>query len=394
MKILCLSFRTPPQIRPQAILIGKMLPEWLRQGIEPILVTYDNNGDLDLNIPLFKIPVFKLGLISKRIPVWRNFAEILYYLKIYRITKRVIRKHKIDLVFSFSNPQRSNVLGALVKKYLGIKFVSYFSDPWVDNPYEKTKFFGRTKLYIQEKFIINQSDKIIFPNNQLRELVMKKYSENLKKKALVIPHCFDPAAYPNFKKINEKFVFSYIGAFFKERNPELFFKALNNLFLQQPEVKDLISLNLVGSVNKYSDFSENDIRLMLKKYDLENISEIIPQVNYHESLKYMKQSDCLIVIDANFDASPFLPSKLIDYFGSGNLIIGITPESSVTAEFLEEAGLPHFNYNQSNELKAYLKSIILHQSIPNIDLNFVKKFEVKNTTAELKAVFSNLINNQ
>ena len=48
IKPLCLSFRTPPTVRPQAILIGKMIPEWMAQCLEPVIITYESNGDWDI----------------------------------------------------------------------------------------------------------------------------------------------------------------------------------------------------------------------------------------------------------------------------------------------------------------------------------------------------------
>src|SRR3989344_9046948 len=60
IKPLCLSFWTPPTNRPKAILICKMIPEWINQGIRPVIVTYEKNGDWNIDTPVYKIPQFKL----------------------------------------------------------------------------------------------------------------------------------------------------------------------------------------------------------------------------------------------------------------------------------------------------------------------------------------------
>ncbi|MBU4375843.1 hypothetical protein KKH38_05055, partial [Patescibacteria group bacterium] len=61
LKILCLSFRTPPAVRPQAILIGKMIPEWIKQGVSPVIITYESGGKWDINAPVYTIPQFNIS---------------------------------------------------------------------------------------------------------------------------------------------------------------------------------------------------------------------------------------------------------------------------------------------------------------------------------------------
>ena len=232
IKLLCLSFWTPPLVRPQSILIGKMIPEWINQGIDPFVMTYDVCGDWNIDITILKIPQFeasKFFKITPLISVLNLFKKQRYYRKLYKIAKGLIKKYDIKIIFSFANPQESNILGAMLAKKLGVKFISHFSDPWYDNSYKTFSKFGGKKVLALEKFIIKNSDRVIFINKTAQELVMKKYPADWFKKSLTIPHCYDLKDYPdtiNDKPLSDKFVLSYIGAFYKERNPEPLFKAL------------------------------------------------------------------------------------------------------------------------------------------------------------------------
>jgi len=58
LKVLCLGFWSPPLIRPRAILLGKIIPEWLNQGIKPVVVTYDNGGQWNVEAPVYRISQF------------------------------------------------------------------------------------------------------------------------------------------------------------------------------------------------------------------------------------------------------------------------------------------------------------------------------------------------
>jgi hypothetical protein len=52
---------------------------------------------------------------------------------------------------------------------------------------------------------------------------------------------------------------------------------------------------------------------------------VVGTIPYIRSLQMMTEADLLLVMDAPDDISVFLPSKLIDYLGSGTPIMGIVP---------------------------------------------------------------------
>lgn len=393
IKPLCLSFRSPPTTRPQAILIGKMIPEWLAQDLKPVIITYDNNGDWDINVPIYKIHGLQLNKFLYRIPQLRAALEQRYYQKTFDIAAQVVQRHNINLVFSFANPPDSNIVGAMLRKKLGIKFISHFSDPWYDSPYNKFSGSTARRILALESFIIENSDRIIFTNNQAKELVMQKYPTAWHKKAKVIPHCYDLRDYPEIakEKTSHKFLFSHIGAFNKCRKPDALFKAFSNL-LKKSELRETeFKLRLVGATGNYADYSKGDLEHSIGACGLSDIVESVPPVTYKESLRQMKLADCLIVMDADFKKSPFLPSKVIDYAASGTIIVGITPHNSPTADFLANLGCPHFNYSQVEELADCLERLILNQVTITFDKNYLKRFDVKETTSQLIQQFNEVV---
>ena len=387
---LCLSFWTPPIVRPQSILIGKMIPEWERQGVRPVIMTYDICGDWQIGLPIYKIPQFSIGKRLAKIPGLVTIFEIFYYRKLFRAAKKIIKKHQINLVFSFANPQASNILGAMIAKKMKIKFVAHFSDPWFDNPYKKFSFWGTKKVRFLERFIMENSNRVIFVSEQTKRLVMKKYRQELQERALVIPHCFDLQDYPPVQKPSgEKFIFSYIGAFYSKRNPEMLFRIFGAL-QNDSEVSGKFKFRLVGGSMNYATYKQ-DLQKMANENGLENIVEIIPPVDYKKSLELMKLSDCLIVIDADFPNSPFLPSKAVDYAAAGRTVVGITPENSPTAEFLRKLGYRAFSHDQINELVDHLKKLILGEINPQINKDFLDQFDVSITTAKLINQFKQVL---
>jgi len=397
---LVLSFRTPPAVRPQSILIGKMMAEWQRQGTNPVIITYDNNGDWTTNLDVYNIPQFRVSryfnnrYINKIFPI-KYWLEDLYYQKIFKITKKIIKKNQPNIVFSFSNPYASNILGAMIKKRLKIPFVAYFSDPWYDDPYQNFTYIEKVKIAHLEKFIVKYADKVIFCNQVARKLVMKKYPQEWFDKSDIVPHCFDPSDYPkptqNPLTADHKFAISHIGAFYPERNPKPLFKALRIALEKSPELKTEIKLNLIGGASNYTGYKLNDLKNLLKSYKLDSITDIIPPVKYKQSLQYMVDSDLLVVIDANFEHSPFLTSKVIDYLGSGNPIIGITPNNSPTDNLLTQVGYKSFTYTEINQLANYLQTAIKNKTKIKPNQTAISQYDVQNTTKKLLKIFTQIL---
>jgi hypothetical protein len=130
---------------------------------------------------------------------------------------------------------------------------------------------------------------------------------------------------------------------------------------------------------------------MIEKYGIQEIVNTTPPVPYKESLALMKQADFLVVIDANFKNSPFLPSKVVDYAGTGRPVVGITPNDSPTAKILKKLGSKSFNYDQEKELADYLKKLIAGEVQAEINSDEAGKFDVKETTAKLIGIFEKIL---
>lgn len=392
IKVLCLSFRTPPAVRPQAILIGKMLPEWIRQGLSPVVITYEGEGDWDINAPVYKIPKLSLNKYLNKFPPLRMIFRRRYYRKLGDECLKIIKEHGINIIFSFSNPQESNILGAIIKDKTGLPFISHFSDPWYNSPLDKVSVRSAKRILKQERRIIEKSDMIVFVNERLKGFVMEKYTKKFALKTTVIPHCYDLKDYPQAEKREEKkFVFSYIGVFYKMRNPEIFFMALSRLLSRQPGLGSRFIVRLIGAANNYTGFPAERIRKMVTDYDLTDQVEIISAVSYKKSLEFMKKSDCLLVIDADIANSPFLPSKVIDYAGSGTPILGITPVGSPTDDFLSRLGFKVFSYSQIDALADFLGKLISEGAKGEIDTNYLGQFNVVATTEKWIKIFKEAV---
>ena len=395
LKILCLSPRTPPAVRPQAILLGKMIPEWLRQGLRPVILSYDNNGPWDVAAPLYTFPPFRAGRIVSHVPPLRDFFEYLWLRRTCRRILPLLEKHRIDVIFSFANPQISNVIGAMLKRRSGIPYVSNFSDPWLDNPLEKHNWFVKRRIARQERYAVENSDRVVVCNHVLRDLIMKKYPAAWSAKTTIVPHCYDPSDYPAVTKPHDgDFIFRYIGAFYQKRNPDPLLRAIRTLKDKQAAGGRKFRLELVGADLGYTNYSSGSLQESLRRFGVEDVVKVLPSVSYIESLGLMKTADCLIAIDADMPGSPFLPCKPIDYAGSGMPIVAITPDHSPTHWFLQNLGYRTFDYRHLDGLADHLADMMCGRVAVKPDYGFLKQFQVKETTAKLIAVFRQALKNR
>jgi len=252
-------------------------------------------------------------------------------LRAARIARRRLKPGDFDAIATFGNPMSVHLAGAILKRAWRKPWIAHFSDPWVDNPYSDRRFLSDAIQRRLEAYVIGHADTVVFTSEYTSELTMKKYRSSWQQKAVVIPHCFDGDLYPQVRPRNERLLFRSIGNFYGPRTPRPLLEALVHLRQTHPEILDNYFFEFIG--NCPADSSK-----ILEEYDLTSVVAFRGSVGYLESLVLMKTADVLLLIDAPMDVNLFLPSKLIDYLGSGNTILGITPQVGASADVIRSVG--------------------------------------------------------
>jgi len=89
-----------------------------------------------------------------------------------------------------------------------------------------------------------------------------------------------------------------------------------------------------------------------------HLVKVVSTVSYCQSLALMSSADLLLVIDApTNNVSVFLPSKLVDYIGSGVPIFGISPPGT-SASLIERLGGYVANPRNVQEIATELRKAI------------------------------------
>ena len=145
---------------------------------------------------------------------------------LYNYILKNINISEYDHVITWSQSHSIHLVGLKLKLKFNLEnWISYFSDPWSDNPFFNSSYFGLEKSLnvLNERKVFSNSRKIICTSFETKNLIGSKYSEEINKKIEVIPHCFDKNLYFDsheelkFENQNQNQIkIRYIGKFYEK----------------------------------------------------------------------------------------------------------------------------------------------------------------------------------
>jgi glycosyltransferase involved in cell wall biosynthesis len=324
MRLLFHSYCYPPLRYPRSIQVARLAAH-LTEGTVTV-VAGDEEGDGDRSLleaypdadkEIVRVPWSPLRRRLARTPSER-IAEKVVLPDRFRLwqgaaAREISRRRSldgIDALVTFGQPMSDHLLGPKLGKH---PWIAHFSDPWTDNPFrDRGRLAGAVNARLEAR-IVREADTLLFTAQEALDLVMAKYSAELAAKAHVLPHAHDPSLYPAEDERRGGIVVRYLGTFYGHRSPEPLFRALERF---AGELRD-VRIELVGQ----GALPENAPRNVTAR----------PPVDYLESLRLMRSSDLLLVLDAPAERSPFLPSKLVDYAGARRPIVALAPEGPSAA---------------------------------------------------------------
>ena len=290
-----------------------------------------------------------------------------------RLFRKLDRTCHYDCVMTRSMPPESILAGLAIKKIRpGIRWIASMADPVFRNPYEletyiyedvllkklhvnqflirhpkairhlpvflpANKYKLLRNLYELEQEALRHADLIVLPSEKQKDYLMEmKQNRRYKNKCQVVPHSFDSSLYPKRKeRSKERVCITYVGYLDRKRMPTEFLQALAHLKKIHPSAAKKLLVQFVGNI-------DSAVKDAANAFFLDDIVKIQEPVSYLESLKWMKEADYLLHIDAWFsflkEGSIFCASKLIDYLGSQNQVLALTDQSSEAARIVTESG--------------------------------------------------------
>lgn len=248
---------------------------------------------------------------------------------------KIIKKQKIEIIYSTSSPFTAHIVALLLKIILRKPWVTDFRDAWANNPTvsNPTYFHKRIKKML-EYMVLRNCDHIIANTSGLKSDFISLYSKIAEDKISVLYNGFDAADFMQNEYLNktknEKFTITHVGTFYKQQSPVSFLEALGQLFNKNPDLQKHFKIIFVGQFDFYNRIA---VSQLINKYSL-NCIEIVGQVNHKKSIEYLLKSDVLLLtLYSGQGTSAWIPSKLYEYLASNKYILALI-ENGNAAELI------------------------------------------------------------
>jgi len=309
---------------------------------------------------------------------------------------KTINTENIKLIFATGSPWTALLVGTKLKKFTNRPLVIDFRDPWTQN-------FNRSRNSSQQRYekerklermVLENADYVITVTEPIRQSFVKLYPF-VKDKIKVIPNGYDEDDFSTVKKKFDisscnKFIITYIGSFYGRQSPKSFLLALKELMKELPELREKVKVRFIGNIVR-------PYRKLINKLGLEDLVSLEGYVEHLESLKYLLESDVLLlVIGKGKGDEGVMTGKLFEYLASGKPILALVPVNGVAAELARKSGVSSLVDPEDKEgiKKEVLKLYNMHKTknlILSPNWNIIRGFERKILTNDLAGVFNRVV---
>jgi glycosyltransferase involved in cell wall biosynthesis len=294
----------------------------------------------------------------------------------------------MDLLISTGPPHSMHLIALGLKRSVGTKWIADFRDPWTNIDFYK------------ELMLSDRADR---KHKRLEQAVLKNadlsltigYTMTQEMKALgadrvqTLTNGFDADDFKDRNinaNVDTKFSITHIGSFTPSRNHVGFWKALEELKMENQSFAQKLKIRTVGVV-------DHKVRSSINEFGLNENWEEIPYVPHDQVLNYQRSSRVLLVsINNTPNATGILPGKFFEYLASGRPILAIGPAKSDIGKVLNQtkAGII-VEPEDVQGMKEALLQLFKDEADFKPDQEAIKKFTRRGLTQELVNVMSSIM---
>ena len=240
---------------------------------------------------------------------------------------RIARAEKIDVVITTSPPGSVHLVGAAVKRALGVHWIADLRDSLLAHQDRRAdtaivRMKART-VRVVAGVVARRADAIVTAFDSIGE-EMRALSPAGRIVTIANGSDFDDFDGLTYTP-GDRFRITHTGAFFGRRDPKPFLRALAGSGLEDVVVR------FVGG------FRAAD-REFADSLELGRRVEVIPFVPRRRSLELQRDSEALLLIasEAGGRGTGVIPGKVFEYIAAGRPILGAVPADGAAARLIEE----------------------------------------------------------
>jgi hypothetical protein len=245
----------------------------------------------------------------------------------------LIRRGKIDLIYSTGGAWSAHYAGWMLKKITGVKWIVEIHDPMVLRNDESDVGLkpkkNRDKKFVQklEGMICRDADHVWWSTDLALEYAKLRHPE-LGSKGFVLMPGADPPKIFSSHCYSDKLHLCHFGSLANDRSLAPVMTALFHLIEKYPEAKNKIVIDTYGApLDDVSKRTVNDLSLSASinaagrlEYD-----PILKLSSRQQAVKKMYESDVLLLLHGDTEScAEYIPLKWFEYIWIGRPIFAIT----------------------------------------------------------------------
>jgi glycosyltransferase involved in cell wall biosynthesis len=297
-----------------------------------------------------------------------------------RFLKKYLKEHPVDLIVSTGPPHSMHLVALKLKKHFPTPWLADFRDPWTD-----IDFYHQLRLTWLADKIHHRLEKKVLTKADVVTVVspdIKRTTEVLCGRTVhVVYNGFDPGDFGDIDPMDDRFfIISHFGAFNRDRNPALLWKAMAELSEEIPAFKEKLKIRLIG---------QTDITIVndLGQWGLSGTPEVIPHKEHKAGLKFLGQSAVLLLpLNDAPNAKGILPGKMFEYLALKRPILAIGPGGSDCEAIIRkaEAGYYH-DFKDEEGIKDSLEKLFkaFQKGEYNTEIGNIESFSRRKLAREI-----------
>ena len=247
-----------------------------------------------------------------------------------------IRRHRITRIFSSAPMWTNHLVGLVLATLTRLPWTVHLRDPWTQVEREKpvSGISRRLERWL-ERMVMKRADVVVSVTEPHTRLLREIFSDLPAEKFVTIPNGYDDSEWTGLGSPpaeREKFVITYTGSLYDNRNPRPIFAAVRELIDSRAvDARDL-RIDLFGACETAQGVPVPQIAAEVGVSDCVHIGG---QLSRPATLRTLASSDLLLLLGEGLDLQ--IPGKTYEYLRAGPPILALTTGGAL-ADLLRRTG--------------------------------------------------------
>ncbi len=242
---------------------------------------------------------------------------------------KIIKKEKVDLIFTTSPPHSLQLTGLIFKKLTRLPWIADLRDPWTHIRYyqfiKRNACIGKIDRLIEKK-VLKEADHVTTVSPSLVSAFKNIFNNT---KVSLLPHGYDENDFSQVKRsYSLKFQITHTGNLLEHQNPTILWQSLKHILQENLHFKDDLLIHFIGRTHP-------SILESIHHYELTAFFQSQSFLPHNLIIQKIVDSSLLLVVVPEIENNTgIITTKLFEYLGSRNPILVIGPQDGDVAKIM------------------------------------------------------------